>query len=146
MPPRAMLSCFTMTRTTRTILIAATAILTSATAVRAHHAFAAAFDAEKKITVVGVITDVKLANPHSWFYVDATEPDGKVVHWGFEAQTPTGLIRNGVRPEVFKLGSKVTVKGCRARDLSVNNGAARELVLEDGRSFIIGPSCDAGGN
>ena len=117
--------------------------LLAATAASAHHAFAAAFDASQKLTIVGVITEVKLANPHSWFYIDATNPDGKVVRWGFEAQTPTGLIRNGVRPEVFKLGSKVTVKGCRARDPEVNNGAARELVLEDGRSFIIGPSCDA---
>jgi hypothetical protein len=31
------------------------------------------------------------------------------------------------------------VKGCHARDTSVNIGAAREIVLADGRSFIVGP-------
>ena len=138
-----MLSFSVMTRTTSAVLVGCLGVLLTGTAIEAHHAFAAAFDASKKLTIVGVITEVKLANPHSWFYVDATGPDGTVVNWGFEAQTPTGLIRNGVRPEVFKLGSKVTVKGCRARDPGVNTGAARELVLEDGRSFIIGPSCDA---
>src|SRR5262245_60655071 len=105
--------------------------------VLAHHAFAAAFDADQKVTISGVITEVKLANPHSWFYLDVTGTDGKVVRWGFEAQTPTALMRSGVKPEVFKIGSKVTVKGCHARDPKVNSGAARELLLEDGRSFIV---------
>jgi hypothetical protein len=31
----------------------------------AHHSFAAAFDADKPVTVQGVIVDAKLANPHS---------------------------------------------------------------------------------
>jgi hypothetical protein len=31
------------------------------------------------------------------------------------------------------------VKGVRARDLSAPMGAAREIVLADGRSFIVGP-------
>ena len=105
----------------------------------AHHSFAAAFDADKPVTVQGVITQAKLANPHSWIYLDVKDENGNVVQWGFEAQTPTALIRSGVKPEVFTVGSLVTIKGCHARDMTKNEGAAREIILADGRSFIIGP-------
>jgi len=111
----------------------------TATPASAHHSFAAAFDANALITVQGVITQAKLANPHSWIYLDVKDANGNVVQWGFEAQTPTALIRSGVKPDVFKVGSLVTIRGCHARDMTKNEGAAREIILEDGRSFIIGP-------
>jgi len=122
-------------------LLAAVAFIGALTAppAWAHHSFAAAFDADKPVTVEGVITQAKLANPHSWIYLDVTDANGTVVQWGFEAQTPTALIRSGVKPDVFKVGSKVTIRGCHARDATKNEGAAREIILADGRSFIIGP-------
>jgi hypothetical protein len=122
------------------VLVAASlGLLAAAIPVWAHHSFPAVFDADKPVTVQGVITEIKLANPHSWFYLDVTDATGKVVRWGFEGATPTSLIRSGVKPGTFKVGDKVTVKGCHARDTSVNIGAAREIILADGRSFIVGP-------
>ena len=122
-------------------VLAATVVTGALTAlpVSAHHSFAAAFDANALITVQGVITQVKLANPHSWIYLDVKDTNGNVVQWGFEAQTPTALIRSGVKPDVFKVGSTVTIRGCHARDVTKNQGAAREIILADGRSYIIGP-------
>jgi hypothetical protein len=38
-----------------------------------------------------------------------------------------------------KVGDKVTIKGSRARDLTATMGAAREIILQDGRTFIVGP-------
>jgi hypothetical protein len=129
-----------MGRRTSWILAAAACICAlTAWPARAHHSFAAAFDADKPVTVQGVITQAKLANPHSWIYLDVKDANGSVVNWGFEAQTPTALIRSGVKPEVFKVGSMVTIRGCHARDMTKNEGAAREIILADGRSFIIGP-------
>ena len=116
------------------ILVAAGVGLSAAAIpARAHHSFPAVFDADKPVTVKGVIAEIKLANPHSWFYIDVTEANGKVVRWGFEGATPTSLIRSGVKPGTFKVGDEVTVKGCHARDTSVNIGAAREIVLADGQ-------------
>lgn len=106
---------------------------------RAHHSFAAQFDANLPITVHGVITQVRLENPHSWFFLDATDAGGKVEKWGFEASTPTSLIRSGVKPGVIKAGDEVTIKGYHARDASQNAGAAREIVMADGRAFAVGP-------
>jgi hypothetical protein len=34
----------------------------------------------------------------------------------------------------------VTIKGYHARDMTVNAGAAREIVMADGRSFAVGPA------
>lgn len=105
----------------------------------AHHSFAAAYDADKPVTVLGVIVEARLANPHSRIVLDVTEANSTVTRWGFEAQTPTALIRSGVKPDVFKIGSLVTIRGVHARDMTRHEGAAREIVLADGRSFIIGP-------
>ena len=106
----------------------------------AHHSFAAAFDANKPVTVRGVITEIRLENPHSWFFLDVTDESGKVVRWGFEGSTPTSLIRSGFKPNSLKVGDEVTVKGSHARDASKNEGAAREMITKDGRTFIVGPA------
>ena len=105
----------------------------------AHHSFAAEFDINKPVTLQGTVTKVEWVNPHVYIYLDVKDASGAVQQWGFEAQTPTALIRSGVKPEVFKVGSTVTIRGCHARDATKNEGAAREIILADGRSYIIGP-------
>ena len=126
----------------RTGLLSVTAIAGLAISVmpgEAHHSFAAAFDETKPVAVTGVVTEIRLENPHSWFYVDVTDSAGKVTKWGFEGNTPTSLIRAGYKRDAVKVGDKVTIKGSHARDVSANMGAAREIVLADGRTFIVGP-------
>ena len=98
------------------------------------------FDASQPVTVQGVVAEVRLENPHSWFFIDVKSASGKVERWGFEASTPTSLLRSGVKPGFIKTGDTVTIKGYHARDASQNAGAAREIVLADGRAFAVGPS------
>ena len=130
-----------MSRTVFGVLAAAcVGVLVGAMPVWAHHSFAAVFDADKPVTVHGVITEIRLENPHSWFFLDVTDASGKVVKWGFEGSTPTSLIRSGFKPNTLKIGDEVTVKGSHARDASKNEGAAREMITKDGRSFIVGPA------
>ena len=134
-----------MARTRPGVLLAGGLLLLAAARPLAHHSFAAVFDGTQPITVHGVITEVRLENPHSWFFLDAKDAAGKLEKWSFEASTPTSLIRSGVKPGFVKVGDEVTIKGYRARDLSQNAGAARELVLADGRAFAVGPSVGSGG-
>ena len=122
------------------VALLAGALALASTPVRAHHSFAAEFDSDKPITVKGVITQVRIENPHSWFFLDVTGPDGKVEKWAFEASTPSSLIRSGFKPGTVKAGDEVTIKGYHARDANANAGAARELVMADGRAFPIGPT------
>ena len=117
-------------------------IVVSCVPAAAHHSFPAAFDATKPVVVTGVLTEVRLANPHSQFVLEVTDAAGKVETWRFEGSTPSSLIRSGFKPGSLKAGDKVTVKGSRARDMTQNAGAAREIVTADGRYFIVGPAGD----
>src|SRR5712692_770802 len=98
----------------------------------AHHSFAAVFDTNDPVTVHGTITQIRLENPHSWFFLEVRDASGKVEKWAFEAGTPSGMIRNGFKPGTIKSGAEVTIKGFRARDASQKMGMLRELVTADG--------------
>src|SRR5262245_51407856 len=109
-------------------------------AAEAHHSFAAAFDMTKPITVQGTIVQVRLENPHSWFFLDVKGTDGKVERWAFEAGTPSGMIRNGYKPNIIKAGAEVTIKGFLARDTSQKMGMLQQLVTADGKVYgLFGP-------
>jgi len=106
----------------------------------AHHSFAAAYDTKQSFTVQGTINKVLLRNPHSWFVIDVKDANGKTEEWAFEAGTPSGMIRNGYKPDIIKPGAPVTIKAFRARDASQKRGMLRELTTADGQVYgLFGP-------
>lgn len=125
----------------RRLAMAAGAIsMIAATAAWGHHSFAAFYDLNDPISITGKIAQVRLANPHSWFFLDVEDESGEVVRWAFEAGTPSGMIRNGYSPSVIKEGDIVTINGFRARDESENAGMLRQLITEDGTEYgMFGP-------
>jgi hypothetical protein len=125
----------------RFILAAGSAATLAGTA-SAHHSFSAEFDSAKPVTVSGVITKVRLVNPHSWIYLDVKNKDGSVTNWGFEFSTPSGLREKGLGREDLKPGGPIRIDGYRAK----NGGAfgySRLATLPDGRAIQTGGAVDA---
>jgi hypothetical protein len=89
----------------------------------AHHSFGAEYDANKPITLTGVVTKVQWMNPHSFFWLDVKESNGTVANW--------------------KSGDTITVTGWRARD-GTNWGHSREVTFADGRKLFFGPPAGTG--
>ena len=105
--------------------------------VTAHHSFAAEYDRDKPVTLLGKVTKVEWMNPHVYFYIDVTEPSGTVVQWAIEGGAPNSLYRAGWRRESLKFGDVVTVHGYLARDGS-KLANMRTAILADGREVLGG--------
>jgi hypothetical protein len=130
-----------MKRTVHAVLALVLISLGIAVPAGAHHSFAAAYDQTKAVTVKGVIAQVRLENPHSWFFLDVKDASGKVTRWAFEAGTPSGMIRNGYKPSLIKAGTEVTILGWHAKDPAQNIGMLRELKTPDGKTYgMFGPT------
>src|SRR5438045_1216473 len=63
-------------------LIVITGLLLSGVPAMAHHAFATEFDAQKPISMKGIVTKIDWANPHVWFYVNVKTDSGVIENWG----------------------------------------------------------------
>jgi hypothetical protein len=114
-------------------------LIAAAASVRAHHAFAAEFDANKPVAFKGTITKMEWTNPHVWLHLDVKKPDGTVEPWAFEAGTPSTLFRRGFTKNSLIAGTEVMVDGYQAKDGS-RRANGRDLTFSDGKKMFLGSS------
>jgi hypothetical protein len=112
--------------------LVAAALLIAAGNTRAHHSFAAEFDAKKPIKLTGTVTKIEWTNPHVWFYINVKDEAGKVTNWGAEMGPPHGLQRRGWRRETLKIGEQVTVEGSLAKNGSKRMNARSVTMTKTG--------------
>ena len=120
-------------------------VVLSAAPLRAHHSFAAEYDAKKPATFTGSVTKVEWTNPHVRFHIDVKDQAGTVTNWEFTMGAVNGLLRRGWTMNLLKAGDTVTVDGYLARDGS-RLANARVVTLSDGRKMSGGTAADAPGN
>ena len=104
-----------MIRITLAFVLAAAVCAAVPVALEAHHS-GVMFEEKKEVTLEGVVKEFQYTNPHSWLLVDVKNPDGTLTTWGFEAEGPSTLQRNRVRPSDFKAGTKLTITGRPMKD------------------------------
>jgi hypothetical protein len=104
---------------------------------RAHHAFAGEFDADKPVKFKGTLTKMEWLNPHVWLHIDVKNTDGTVDNWAFEAGTPNVLFRRGFTKASLLPGTEVVVDGYQAKD-GTKRANGRDLTFPDGRKMFLG--------
>jgi hypothetical protein len=127
-------------RTVMALVVVASGLMAATVPVKAHHAFAAEFDANKPVKLKGTVTKVEWTNPHMWLHIDVKdETTGKVVSWAIEGGAPNALLRRGLRRDSLPVGIQVTVEGFQAKSgKPVANG--RDVIYPDGVKLYFGSS------
>ena len=120
------------------VTMVALASLASAS-LRAHHSFAAEFDANQPVTLKGTVTKMDWVNPHTWIHLDVKNPDGTVTQWMIEGGTPNTLVRRGFTKASLLPGTEITIEGYRAKN-GANRANGADMILPDGKRLFMGSS------
>jgi hypothetical protein len=123
------------------LAISAMGLLIAAAPARAHHAFAAEFDASRPVKLRGTVTQWELVNPHSWIHIDVKNEDGTVVPWMIEGGSPNSLFRLGFTKNSLPPGTEIIVEGYQAKDRA-NMAVGKNITLPDGKRLFLGGSAN----
>jgi hypothetical protein len=126
-------------RPTRIVALTFIALLLTAAAAWAHHAFAAEFDINQPVKLQGKVQKMEWINPHAWIHVEVPSADGKVVMWMVEGGSPNILLRRGFTKESLLPGTEVTVEGYRAKN-GENRANGSNITFKDGKRLFLGGS------
>lgn len=102
---------------------------------RAHHSFATHYMMGQSMEITGLVTEVSLRSPHSFYTLEVMIEDG-AVEWEVEAHAIPLLRRLGIDSETIRPGDTITVEGPPPRGTNrVTFGSI--ITLVDGRQFSL---------
>jgi hypothetical protein len=126
-------------RTRLYVALSGIGLLVAAAPARAHHAFAAEFDASRPVKLRGTVTQWELVNPHSWIHINVKNDDGTVVEWMIEGGSPNSLFRLGFTKNSLPAGTEIIVEGYQAKDRA-NLAVGKNITFPDGKRLFLGGS------
>lgn len=125
------------------VLLAVLAGAVIAAVAQAHHSFAAQYDINKPVRLVGALTKIEWTNPHSYFYLNVKNSKGELVEWTIETAGPGALSRRGFKKGKIKLGDTLIVDGYLAKS-GGKLADGRRVTLPDGTIVNGGTAGDGG--
>jgi len=102
-------------KTSSPAILASIGVLIVSGPALAHHSFATHYDGKNVVEISGVLSDVKMRSPHSFFEVTVTTASGGTETWEVEAHAVPILRRLGITRETLKVGDEVRIRGPRSR-------------------------------
>jgi hypothetical protein len=122
----------------KTVALGAIALVVQSFSATAHHSFAM-FDAERQVTLQGIVKEFQWTSPHAWIIL-AVDKNGRSQQWAIQMNGPSGLVREGWQPKTLTPGMPVTMTIRPLRD-GTNGGQFIEVTLPDGT--VMGRAADA---
>jgi len=137
-PSRAVQSKEIRMRKKISLTLAVAAALLCSLPLVAHHAVSAEFNAEKIITLKGVVSKVDWVNPHIFIYLDVKDESGKVTTWRLQSVPPMFFKGSGLTKEKLLDGTEATVTAYPAKDGTEAFGFVLKLAYPDGHFYNLG--------
>ncbi len=111
----------------------------------AHHPFSQYYDGSKLEVLTGVVSEIRIINPHVVLIVDVTAPGGRKGRWGFEGIPPNVFSRNGVDlKKKLQPGTPITISGWPAKDPTSRMFSGREITFADKSTMVFGSTPEEG--
>ena len=120
-------------------LVVAGGLLVAAIPVSAHHSFNSFWYMDRIATIEGVVTEVKIVNPHPEMKVEVTEANGEKTIWNVTGRaTGSGILKAGWTTDTVPVGTKVKIEGSPSRKEGAKALAAGKITKGDGSVVWFG--------
>ena len=114
-----------MMKTISLMALLATAVSTVAFA---HHS-RAAFNLDKTVQLVGVMTEVSWTNPHLFYKIQVPKAGGGFDEWILEGGNVSGAVRSGWQKDSIKVGDHVVIEAYAHLDPSERYALLERITL-----------------
>ena len=105
---------------------------------QAHHSIPAFYDAEKTVSVTGVVKQVRIQNPHSTIFLEGAELNGLKATWVAILASGSALAKEGWTNDTLKVGSTITITGNPARAKDAKGMVVKFVTMSDGKTLTPG--------
>lgn len=103
----------------------------------AHHGTGISYDlTHSPITIKGVVTEYRWANPHVSVFIDVKDETGKVVNWALEGSGIAAYLERGFSRNTLKAGMEVSALVYPSKVKGQPSGVIAKIIRPDGQEVL----------